>query len=141
MPGGAVDGGSPPQQSKKFRLRSKSCPARISGPKPASYFDPETPQKNWFDETDSYDGNSERQITLERSFDPPSTGATPVPSVPSREYPSVFFSTSATNSVKYDIAPETVQFLLDTVSHRLREFVRLGYLQEVEPEENTQNVD
>lgn len=134
MPGGAFDGGSPPQ-SKKFRLRSKSCPARILGPKPADFF--KTPRRNFFEETDSY-YDSDRDIAIGDFFATPPPKDPRVESGQDKSYPSVF----EPSSEKRDITPNEVQELLDTVAFRLSELVRLGFLKEVkEADETAQNVD
>jgi len=144
MPGGAIDGGSPPQ-SKKFRRRSKSCPPRILGPKPARYFQTPFARKTLFDETDSY-YDSDRDIAIGDFFATPPAKDSPAKpkaeSPPSREYPSVF-EPSSSGSEKYDVPPSAVQFLLDTASFRISELVRLGYLKEAKEteEETAQNVD
>lgn len=129
MPGGASAGGSPPQ-SKKFRLRSQSCPARILGSDPDDFF--KTSRRNSCEETHRY-YYSEDDIAIVDIFTPPPPNDSPLESDQDKSYPSVF-----------DISPAEVQEVLDTVTYRLSELIVIGFLLEAEEQEaaeSAKNVD
>lgn len=133
MSGGATASGSP-LQSKKFRLRSQSCPARILGSNPDDFF--ATPRTDSRQETDSH-YSSDKDIAIGDFFATPPKDS-PRESGQDKSYPSVF----EPSSEEHDTTPGQVHELLEEVTYRLSELIIIGFLREAEDyAETRQNVD